>query len=403
MRPAAGHKWRALAVAGLAVVLSMTTWFSATAVVPELTRAWGLSPSAAAWMTNGVQAGFVVGALASSLLALADVLPLTRMMAGSAVLAALANAALLLEPGVTGAVAARFVTGAALAGIYPPAMKFIATWFVAGRGLAMGTLVGALTLGSAMPHLVRALGAGLDWRWVVAATSLAALAAALIFARALREGPHPFARARVDLRQIGVILRNRPAMLANLGYFGHMWELYAMWGWFLAYALAASEAGGWSLNASILAFGVVATGAPGCVAAGWLADRIGRCATTALALGVSGACGLAIGFAWDAPPALFAALALLWGLTIVADSAQFSAAVTELTPPTQVGAALAFQMGVGFAITIFTIWLMPLVAEALGGWRWTFLALVPGPLLGLWAMLQLRAHPEAVKLAEGKR
>ncbi len=399
----AGAPGRALALAGLAVVLSMTTWFSATAVVPELTRDWALGPSAAAWLTNGVQAGFVAGALVSSLLALADVWPLTRLMAGAALLAAAANAALLLEPGVTGAVAARFVTGAALAGVYPPAMKFIATWFLRGRGLAMGTLVGALTLGSALPHLVRAAGAGLDWRVVVAVTSLAALASAAIFATALREGPHAFARGRVDLRQVGAILRNRPAMLANLGYFGHMWELYAMWGWFLAYASAAAAAGGWDLNASLLAFAVVAMGAPGCVAAGWLADRIGRCATTAVALALSGSCALLAGVVFEASPGLFVALALLWGLTIVADSAQFSAAVTELSEPGQVGAALAFQMGVGFAITIFTIWLMPLVAEALGGWRWTFLVLAPGPLVGLAAMLALRARPEAVRLAGGRR
>ncbi|WP_394199224.1 MFS transporter [Litoreibacter albidus] len=400
---ASRHKWRALTLTGLAVVLSMTTWFSATAVLSELSRLWSLTPAESAWLTNGVQAGFVLGALASSVMSLADIWPMTRLMTASAVLAAVANAMLLLEPGVMGAIIARFVTGVALAGIYPPALKFIATWFVRGRGLAMGALVGALTLGSALPHLVRAFGATFPWQAVIAVSSAAAISAAIVFATTLREGPHAFARAHVDIRQIGAILRNRPVMLANLGYFGHMWELYAMWGWFLAYATAANASGMWPLDVSLLAFAVVAVGAPGCILAGALADRIGRCATTALAMAISGTCALLIGFMFDAPTWLFLTVALMWGLTIVADSAQFSAAVTELSEPTQVGAGLAFQMGVGFAITIFTIWLLPLVADALGGWRWSFLVLVPGPVIGLAAMLILRNQPEAARLAGGKR
>ncbi|KMW57007.1 hypothetical protein AIOL_001965 [Candidatus Rhodobacter oscarellae] len=397
----AGARWRALVLTGLAVVLALTTWFSATAVAPELVAAWGLSAQQAGWLTNAVQLGFVVGALVSSLLAIADVVPLTRLMAGAALLAAIANAVLLFEPGGGAAIAARCLTGVALAAIYPPSLKFIATWFQKGRGFAMGAMVGALTLGSALPHLVRAAGAGVDWRLVVAVASLACLVAALIFAFALVEGPHGFARAKVDPRQVGAILRNRPVMLANLGYFGHMWELYAMWGWFLAYASAATAHGEWGWNASVLVFAVIAMGAPGCVLAGLLADRIGRCYTTALAMAVSGMCALLIGVFIGAPWA-FLVIALLWGLTVVADSAQFSAAVTELADQSFVGSALAFQMGVGFAITIFTIWLVPQIAETVG-WRWTFLVLVPGPILGAWAMLRLRARPEAVRIAGGLR
>ena len=396
------HKWSVLAITGLAIVLSLTTWFSATAVIPELVEAWSLSPSGAAWLTNAVQLGFVVGALGSSLLSIADVMPVPRLMAVAAALAALANAGLLLDPGISGAVVARFITGVALAGVYPPAMKFIATWFQRGRGLAMGAMVGALTMGSALPHLVRAVGATFPWQGVVIASTLASLIAAVIFL-GLREGPYPFARSAVDPRQIGAILRSRPVMLANFGYFGHMWELYAMWAWFLAYASTAVVTNGWTLNASLLAFAVVAMGAPGCVLAGMLADRIGRCATTALAMAISGSCALLIGFLFTAPAWMFLIVALLWGLTIVADSAQFSAAVTELSDPSQVGASLAFQMGAGFAITIVAIWLAPLVADLLGGWRWTFLMLVPGPLLGSIAMLLLRRHPNAVLIANGKK
>ncbi|MEM9220810.1 MAG: MFS transporter [Pseudomonadota bacterium] len=396
-------RWWVLGIAGLAVVLSMTTWFSATAVVPALAKDWGLTPSQAGWLTNAVQLGFVIGALGSSLLSVADIVPLPRLMGICAVLAAGANAWLLLEPGIGGAVTARFVTGVALAGIYPPAMKFIATWFRTGRGFAMGALVGALTLGSALPHLVRAANTGLAWQSVVIVTSVACLIAASIFALALREGPFPFTRAVVDPRQLGGILRNRPVMLANMGYFGHMWELYAMWGWFLAYANAAASSGHWNINASLLVFGVVAMGAPGSVMAGYLADRIGRCATTAVMLSISGSCAFLIGLMFDGPTFMFALVALVWGLTIVADSAQFSAAVTELSAKNQVGSALAFQMGVGFAITIFTIWLMPIAAEYFGGWRWTFLILVPGPVVGVMAILSLRMCPEARLLANGMR
>ncbi len=399
----ASGRWQALAITAIAVVLSMTTWFSATAVAPELAVAWELGSDQAAWLTNAVQVGFVLGALASSLLAIPDVLPLTKLMAASTVVAGLANAVLLVEPAFWIVVAARITTGIALAGIYPPAMKFLATWFRKGRGLALGTMVGALTLGSALPHLVRAFGAGVEWSMVVIAGSLACLIAAGIFATMLREGPFAFARTHVDIRQIGQVVRNRPVMLANLGYFGHMWELYAMWGWILAFSTAAAATGNWALNASLLAFAVVAMGAPGCVIAGWLADRIGRCYTTAIALGISGTSALLIGIFFGASPTIFMVIALIWGLSIVADSAQFSAAVTELSDQTLVGSALAFQMGVGFAITIFTIWLIPQIAEALGSWRWSFLVLVPGPIVGTVAMLRLRARPEATAIAGGLR
>ncbi|NNE78874.1 MAG: MFS transporter [Silicimonas sp.] len=381
----------------------MTTWFSATAVTPQLVSAWSLSATAAGWLTNVVQIGFVVGALGSSLVALSDRVSLTHLMCWASVLSAVFNATLLLEPGIYAAVFLRFLTGVALASVYPPAMKFIATYFRSGRGFAMGAMVGALTLGKAMPHLVSGLGGGFDWRYTVAVTSAFGLCAALIFVVALREGPFPFARTKVDPRQIGAILRNKPVMLANLGYFGHMWELYAMWGWFLVFGREAISSGNWALNASLLAFAVLAMGAPGSLIAGWLADRIGRCTTTAIALVSSGTSALLIGVFFDAHPALFLILALIWGLTIVADSAQFSAAVSELADQSYVGSALAFQMGVGFGITIFTVWAVPQIAEALGSWRWSFLIVVPGPFVGAWAMLTLRRLPEATKLAGGRR
>lgn len=384
-------------------MLSLTTWFSATAIMPELIVALGLTPAEASWLTNAVQAGFVVGALTSSVLALADIWRLTALMTVACLAAAVLNALLLVAPSAWIAIALRFATGASLALIYPPAMKFIATWFRTGRGLAMGVMVGALTLGSAMPHLVRGLGQGLDWRIVIMTSSVGALIAAGIFTFAVREGPFAFARATVDLGQIGAVLRDRPVMLANFGYFGHMWELYAMWGWFLVYCTAAQTEGLEFANASLLSFAVIAMGMPGCIFCGWLADRIGRCLATSLMMLLSASAALAIGFAFDGPFWLFAMIALVWGFTIVADSAQFSAAVSELADQRLVGSSLALQMGIGFALTIFVIWLTPIVADMLGGWRWTFLLLVPGPIVGIAAMLALRRDPRSVKLADGRR
>ncbi len=394
-----------LAVTAVAVILTLTTWFSATAVMPELVKVYSLRPAEAAWLTNGVQLGFVVGALVSSLLSIGDVFRTTTLMSIAALAAGLANGLLLLDLGAFEAIMVRFLTGISLALVYPPAMKFVATWFQTGRGLAMGAMVGALTLGSALPHLIRALGASFDWRLVISTSSVACLVASLIFVFLLREGPYPFSRTRVDPRQIGKIIRNRPVMLANIGYFGHMWELYALWGWILAFGTAAFAAGHVSSvsAASFLAFAVIALGAPSSVVAGWLADRIGRCYTTALCMAISGTCALIIGFAFDGPIWLLVLIASIWGLTVVGDSAQFTAAVTELSDQSLVGSALAFQMGVGFLITIITLWLVPVLADALGSWRWSFVILAPGPAIGVWAMLSLRRLPDAEKIANGKR
>lgn len=394
----------ALALICTGVVGAMTCWFSATAIMPELIRDWRLDPAQAGWLTNAVQIGFVVGALASALVNLPDILRLTRLIAGAALLAAAANACLLLEPGYSGALAARFVTGVALAGLYPPAMKLMATWFLRGRGLAMGFLIAGLTLGSSMPHLFRALGGGIDWRLVVIAASLATLSSAAIFGLMVREGPHGFGRATFDPRQALAVLRDRPVLLANLGYFGHMWELYAMWAWFLAFATAAAGAGvGPFASPSAFAFVVVASGVAGCILGGVLSDRIGRCLTTAGMMAVSAACAALIGLAFDGPAWGLALIGIVWGIAVIGDSAQFSAAVTELADPRLVGTALTLQTSLGFALTVLAIWLMPHVAEMLGGWRWAFLALLPGPVIGTWAMLRLRGMEASRRLAGGRR
>jgi MFS family permease len=398
----ASNRWRALAVICAAMVLSLTTWFSATAVTPELAAAWNLSGAMLAWLTNGVQLGFVIGALASSLVNLPDIVRLNRLMAAAATIAALANASLLLEPGPAGMIAARMATGAALAGIYPPALKLIATWFVKGRGLAMGAVIGALTLGSAMPHLFRAILGTFDWRVVLGTASGATLVGALILLTMAREGPYPFGRAVFDPRRIGMVVRDRALVLATLGYLGHMWELYAMWAWLLVFLAAAPAMQGTGL-ASWITFATIGSGAIGCVAGGQLADRFGRTAVTAALMAASGACALLIGFAFDGPLWLLILIAVVWGITVVGDSAQFSAAATELADPRYVGTVLSVQLGLGFLLTVGTVGVMPYLADAMGGWRWAFAPLAIGPVIGVAAMLALRARPEAMKLAGGRR
>ncbi|RWG83253.1 MFS transporter [Mesorhizobium sp.] len=400
-----GERWRVLSLLCLAVVLSLTTWFSATAILPELKQELALGPGGEAWLTNGVQVGFVTGALAASLVNLPDLVRLSRLMAAAALAAALANASLLLHPGPGGVIAARIVTGMALAGVYPPALKLVATWFTRDRGLALGAIIGALTIGSALPHLFRAVSTSFDWRPVVAAASVATAIGALLFLLFAREGPYPFGKAVFEPSRIGRVFRERPLLLANLGYLGHMWELYAMWAWLLAYTRAAFEAQaiGSAAAASLSTFFFVASGILGCLMGGCLSDRIGRTATTAGMMIVSGSCALLMGFLFAGPLWLFMLVAVVWGISVIGDSAQFSAAVTELGDRRFVGTALSLQLGLGFALTVLAIWLTPRFADFIGGWRWAFLLLVPGPLLGAAAMLWLRNLPESVKMAGGLR
>lgn len=399
-----GGAWRTLSILCIAIVLSMTTWFSATAIVGELRAHLHIDGVMATWLTNAVQIGFVVGALGSSIFNLPDMMSARSLMAISAALAAVANATLLVVPSAEAAIVVRFMTGVALAGVYPPALKLIATWFVRGRGLALGCVIAALTLGSAFPHLLRAVTASLDWRVVVASTSAMTLTGAALMALYAVAGPHAFPKAAFDPRQIGKVLRHPPIALANLGYFGHMWELYAMWGWFLAYAQAHQAAiGGAASVSSLITFVVIGSGAVGCVLGGVLADGIGRTATTALMMGISATCCVVIGLTFNGPTWLFLVVAVIWGISVIADSAQFSAVVTEVGDRSFVGTALALQLGLGFALTVVAISIVPMVADWLGGWQWAFLVLAPGPVIGAAAMLVLRTMPEAAKIAQGRR
>jgi MFS family permease len=269
----------------------------------------------------------------------------------------------------------------------------------------MGILIGALTIGSATPHLIRGL-TDLPWRETLIAASLLAVGSSGIVLLLIDEGPYRFPAARFDIRMAGLSFRERGLRLACFGYFGHMWELYAMWAWigiFLAESLQASgRMDYFGVSAPIATFLVIATGALGCYIGGFFSDRYGRTAVTMIAMALSGVCAALIGLTFGAFPPLTFAVAVIWGITIIADSAQFSTCITELAPAAYVGTTLTMQTCVGFALTTISIWIIPPLAASVG-WRWAFAFLAAGPFFGVIAMCRLRGLPEAAKLAGGKR
>ncbi len=372
----------------------MSLWFTASAVSPQLQALWGLSPEQTAALTTVVQLGFVAGTAVAAVLNLADLIPDRPYFAASALLGAAANAALVVAPGYGFALVGRFLTGFFLAGVYPPAMKMIATWFRHGRGLAIGTIVGALTIGKATPYLVHAFPDAGIAAVVLTASGGAVLAAGLV-AFGYRPGPHAFERRAFSWSLVPTVLRHRETRLAIGGYLGHMWELYAMWTLIATFYLdvltrrLGHPARATTLSA-IMGFAAIGAGGIGAVIAGAWADRWGRERVTIVAMAGSGACALTAGWLTDAPFWLLALIGLIWGFAVVADSAQFSAVVTEVAPRHAVGTALTVQTLLGFALTALSIWMTVRVQEA-AGWGPAFGLLAAGPALGIAAMLRLKA------------
>ncbi len=408
--PSFAAKWTTIALVSISQMLAMSPWFSASSTVPQLAREWSLGETGQAWLTMSVQAGFVTGAVISALLNLPDRIPLRALIAACAFGGAFFNAAIAwIDAGLGPSLVLRFLTGFCLAGVYPPGMKLVATWCREDRGLGIGLLVGAITAGSAAPHLINALWAGGEeaggmppWRPVMLAVSGIAAAGGVLAILFATPGPHHAARAPFRWRQAGRALADPPVRLANYGYLGHMWALYAMWTWVPIFLLASHEAAGLGAAGGRLAgFAAIGAGAIGCLVAGALADRWGRTIVAGGSLALSGACCLAVG--WFFPsPGLLTWICVLWGFAVVADSAQFSAAVSELSDPRYVGTALTVQTSLGFLLTLPAIWIVPHLVSRIG-WAWTFTVLAAGPAFGLVSMGRLRRLPEAARMASGRR
>jgi len=395
-------KTASLIVLTLAEVAGMSLWFTASAVIAPLSEGAGLDPWSQAALASAVQAGFVAGALGIALSGIADRFDARYVFALSAVMAAFASAVLLILPAglwsdrdVALALSSRLFVGAALAGVYPVGMRLATAWGVKDRGFLVGIIVGALTLGSALPHLV-ALSGGDDWRFTIILTSGLAVFGGLAVL-GTGTGPHLVRAGAFRASALVAVWHSPPIRAAYLGYFGHMWELYAMWAW-LGSILAAGFAGHMpdsdiSNAAGLTVFAAISAGGAACLIGGHFADRFGKAEVAVAAMLASGlmACAVAAALWLQAPPWMLITLAVLWGAAVIPDSPQFSALVADHAPAGLAGSLMTLQTALGFALTTVTVQGAPLVAAALG-WPLTVLTLALGPLFGLCAMFNLRLH-----------
>ncbi|GAE36120.1 MFS transporter [Halalkalibacter akibai] len=387
--------WRALLWIGLAVLFALSLWFSASVIASELIQIWNLNSHFEVWLSASVPMGFVIGALFSSYFGIADRYNPRKIFAISALLGALLNVLLIVASGAFFGILLRILTGVTLAGVYPIAVKMLSQWFPKKRGLAIGILIAALTLGSSLPHFVVMFFSSLNWKIVIIFTSVLAVLAAVIVNWILEDAPVTSKKSTFSFKLIKKVVTNKPVMLANYGYFGHMWELYAMWTWLPAFLTASfisysPETSYWFIAlSSFISIGVA--GGIGCVLGGLISDKIGRSNLTIYAMLISASCAVLIGLTYGQFMWLTFILSFIWGMSVIADSAQFSAAVSEVAEPEYVGTALTFQMCIGFLITIFSINLIPIIQKYVG-WEWVFALLAVGPVLGILSMVKYKRY-----------
>lgn len=378
---------RQLAILGVGLVLAMSPWFATSAVIGELRDRWAIGTQQSSLLVITVQVGFVVGAVASATSGLADRIEPRRLLLVGTLGAALVNAMVVVGDSFGSALVYRTLTGAFLALVYPSAMKAMSSWFATGRGFALGVMIAGLTVGSALPHLVNALG-GFAWEPTLLIISALTVVGGVGIERLAAPGPHLAPPVPFDPARVRTVMANRQFRLASLGYFGHMWELYAMWAWVAVFASDLVESG---RAASAIAFGAIGIGAIGSIHAGRFSDRQGRTTAARHAMEASGLMAVLVGFLVDAPLPLVLVALLLWGYAVVADSAQFSTIVSEVVAKDSVGTALTLQLAAGFVLSVVTIFLVPWLRDE---WSWgvAFAALAPGPAVGVWAMRRLDAE-----------
>ena len=365
-------------------------WFAGNAVLADLQRQWGLLPAALGYTTAAVQLGFIVGTLAFAFFAVSDSVSPRIVFFVCSLAGALANLGVYaLADGLPSLAAFRFATGFFLAGIYPVGMKIASGWYRADLGNALGFLVGALVVGTAFPHLLKGLGQAFPWEAVMVAVSAVAALGGLAMLVAVPDGPHLGTGTKFDPRALAVIFRSPRFRASAGGYFGHMWELYAFWA-FVPFVLTAHFAarGGSVPNVPLRAFAVIAAGFLGCAGGGLVSLRVGSARVAFAQLAASGLCCAFSPFAFHAPSAVFLAFLLFWGIVVVGDSPQFSALNAQYAPRELVGSALTITNSIGFAITIVSIQLLNWLAATTGA-SLLFLALAPGPALGLVALAPL--------------
>ncbi|MFC2158097.1 MFS transporter [Acidobacteriota bacterium] len=386
-----------------AVFLSSSTWFSGTAVTAALSDLWSLNDLQGTWLTIAVQLGFIFGTILYSLLNIADIFRPPLVFFLSALMGALFNGLFAAFAGnLISGVILRFLTGLTLAGIYPVGMKLVASWFRKGLGWRLGFMVGALTLGTAFPYLISSLGEVLHWRLIVAVASACSVLGGILILFLVPVGPYLREKAVLDWRAAFNLFKDKSFRYQAFGYFGHMWELYAFWSLIGFYLMSGLKEEVVHVNISFLTFSAIAVGALGCIAGGWLSKKIGERRVALYSMAVSGLMCAISGWMFNLPPVVLVTLVLVWGFFVIADSPQFSALAALCCPPEYTGTALTIQNGIGFGITTISIQLLPIIARIIG-WRWAFLALVPGPIIGGLALYLLGRHLKSLPEKERMR